>query len=440
MMRRILIGGVIILIGAGAAYGWWHHVHAAVVAVPPPTAEVKHGDVIQAVASSGKVVSNRDVDIGCKASGPVVNLPVDISQEVKAGDLLVQLDTVDEERAVKSAEVNVEASQAKLEQTKQNLAIAIQNLTTARAKAQSTLASTKIREANIHAKAERLKTLYDQKLASREDYESAQTDAASAAADLQAAQISLDDLKVQELTIEVEKQDVKLSEAQLGTDQLALEDAKQRLLDTTVISPMDGTVSALNVQVGKMVSSAISVVGGTAVLTLSDLSHIFILATVDESLIGKVEKDQRVEATVDAYPDKIFAGKVVRIAIKGVNTSNVVTFEVKIEMTSADKKLLRPEMTASVKIVTAEVKNVQMVPSTAVWRRSHDAPTMVTLVDASGNTSDREVKMGLNDGTNWEVLSGLKDGEKVETQPVGGQGLWQGTSSTGDNRSSGNGK
>jgi RND family efflux transporter MFP subunit len=440
MMRRIIIGGVIILIGAGAAYGWWHHAHAAVVAVPPPTAEVKHGDVIQAVASSGKVVSNRDVDIGCKASGPVVNLPVDISQEVKAGDLLVQLDTVDEERAVKSADVNVQASQAKLEQTKQNLAIAIQNLTTARAKAQSTLASTKIREANIRAKAERLKTLFDQKLASREDYESAQTDAASAAADLQAAQISLDDLKVQELTIEVEKQDVKLSEAQLGTDQLALEDAKQRLQDTTVISPMDGTVSALNVQVGKMVSSAISVVGGTAVLTLSDLSHIFILATVDESLIGKVEKDQRVEATVDAYPDKVFTGKVVRIAIKGVNTSNVVTFEVKIEMTSADKQLLRPEMTASVRIVTAEVKNVQMVPSTAVWRHSHDAPTVVTVVDASGSTSDREVKMGLNDGTNWEVLSGLKDGEKVETQPVGGQGLWQGTSSIGDNRSSGNGK
>jgi HlyD family secretion protein len=82
---------------------------------------------------------------------------------------------------------------------------------------------------------------------------------------------------------------------------------------------------------------------------ISDLSRVFVLAAVDESDIGQVRPGQRVKVTVDAFRNREFAGEVARIAPRGVNVSNVVTFEVKLEVTARDKDLLRPEMTANVR-------------------------------------------------------------------------------------------
>src|SRR5262249_12618539 len=151
--------------------------------------------------------------------------------------------------------------------------------------------------------------------------------------------------------LEVRRQDIKLSEAQLRSDQVALANARQQLTYTKVTAPMDGVVAALNVQIGTIISSGITNVGGgTTILSLSDLSHIFVLASVDESEIGSVAIDQQAVITVDAFPGRRFRGKVVRIATRGVNVSNVVTFEVKIEVLGENKTLLKPEMTANVQI------------------------------------------------------------------------------------------
>src|SRR5439155_4332181 len=113
------------------------------------------------------------------------------------------------------------------------------------------------------------------------------------------------------------------------SDKVALANARQQRDYTTVTAPMDGVVSALNVQIGVIIASGITnVAGGTTIMTLSDLSHVFVLASVDESDIGTIVVDQPAIITVDAYPGRQFKGKVVRIATKGVNVTNVVTFEV----------------------------------------------------------------------------------------------------------------
>ena len=142
-------------------------------------------------------------------------------------------------------------------------------------------------------------------------------------------------------------------------------------------------------------------------MTISDLSRVFITATVDESDIGEVRVGQAARITVASFPDRVFGGEVVRIATKGVNVSNVVTFEVKVEVLDEHKDLLRPEMTGSVTIVHAEKVGVLVLPTTAVVRKGGKA--VVTLVDGQV----RDVQVGLEGSEMVEVVSGVEEGEQV---------------------------
>jgi HlyD family secretion protein len=158
-------------------------------------------------------------------------------------------------------------------------------------------------------------------------------------------------------------------------------------------------------------------------MTLSDMSRIFVLASVDESDIGKVAMDQAVTITADAFAGKKFNGRVVRIAPRGVNVSNVVTFEVRIEVTSENKSLLKPEMTANVQIISASKDDVLVVPVTALTRKKGKMTATVKL--ASGQTEERTVQVGLTDGERYEVLSGLKEGETVVYKKEEPQSRWR---------------
>jgi HlyD family secretion protein len=175
--------------------------------------------------------------------------------------------------------------------------------------------------------------------------------------------IAIDELKQQALAVEYKRQAVKTAEAQLQNDQVTLDSQKQQLAYTTVNAPIDGVVSALNIQKGAIVASGTGgFSGGTTILTLSDLSHIFVTATVDESDIGVVQVGQAARITVASFPGRTFAGRVTRIATTGVNTSNVVTFEVKVEVLDEHKDLLRPQMTGNVTIIQAQRNNVLTLP------------------------------------------------------------------------------
>jgi RND family efflux transporter MFP subunit len=214
------------------------------------------------------------------------------------------------------------------------------------------------------------------------------------------------------------------------SNQIELTLAQQRVKDTVVVAPMDGVVSARNVQIGQIISSGISNVGGgTTVLVLSDLSRLYVLASVDESDIGKVEKGQRARITADAFPGTEFRGEVVRIATRGVNTSNVVTFEVKIEVLGPNKGLLRPEMTANVEIVAAEQPEALLVPAEALTRR--EGRRLAQVVRADGTLEERAVETGLGDGTQVEILSGLSEGETVGYRKGETESRWR---SDGDDR------
>lgn len=369
---------------------------------------VARGNVEKSIDSAGKVIPNLEVDIKCRAGGEIVKLPFDISQSVKKGDLLCQLDPTDENLSVRSAEATVTQSKAKLEQTKANLATAEQNLITTKTKTTAALASATVRAANTNAKANRQKQLVEQSLGSREEAETADTEAAAALSEQRAAEVAVEELKQQEIQLEYKRQDVLVSEAQLSADQINLDSRKKQLDYTTVTAPMDGTVSALNVQQGTIITSGTNAAnGGTTLMTLVDLSHVYVMATVDESDIGGVHVGQAARITVDSYAGRAFTGNVVRVAVKGVTASNVVTFEVKVEVVDENKNLLKPEMTGNVTIVEDERKNVLIIPTTAVTRRAGK-----TTVQLEGGAK-RDVVTGLEGVENVEVLEGLAEGDKV---------------------------
>ena len=409
---------ILLLLPFLAAGGWlgWQRLSPPMDTATVNPAElgtISRGRVEKAVDSSCRVVSNLDVDIKCRASGEVIRLPFDISQTVRKGELLCQLDPTDGELAVRSAETAVAQSRAKLAQAKHDLKQAEECLATTRRRDEATLVSAKVKAANLRSKVDRLKELVQQQYASRQDMETAENDAATAASDLEAAQIALDELKQLEIQIEYKREAINLAAAQLQSDQINLDIQKQQLVYSTVTAPVDGVVSALNVQKGTIVASGMSgFSGGTTIMTISDLSRVFVIATVDESDIGDVRLNQQARITMASFPGRTFAGQVVRIATKGVNASNVVTFEVKVEVIDQNKALLRPEMTGNVTIVQAEKANVLRVPSSAVSRQGDQ--TLVTTAEGQS----RVITLGLQGSDSAEVLSGLSEGEKVRVITV----------------------
>lgn len=418
---------LLVIVGAGVGgYYYWKtsNTKTAATTQAVTTATVARGNLFQAVSCTGRVVSNLDVEIKCKASGQIIELPYsDVSQVVTKDSLIVQIDPIDQQRAVRQAEVELEQSQARQAQAEKNLAVAQQNLVTARERNAQQITSSQSLARDAAAKAKRRRELFEQKLTSPEELQAAETLATQAETEYQNALIAQKDLKTQEIAIEVKKKDVDLAKAVVENDQIALATAKQRLADTTVTAPMDGVVASLNVQKGQIIASGVTnVAGGTTIMTLSDLSRIFVLASVDESDIGKVGPGQEVLITADAFAGTRFKGKVVRIATKGVNVSNVVTFEVKVEVTSENKSKLKPEMTANVQIVAAEAKDVLLVPVTGLTRKGGK---MTAMLKKNGANEEREVTVGLTDGEKYEVTKGLAEGDVIVLRKDEQQSRWR---------------
>lgn len=388
--------------------------------LPPQKIKAERGPMKLVVASTGRVVSNLDVEIKCKASGEVISLPYDVSDEVKKGSLLVELDPIDEQRNVQKSQVSLLAVQSRYEKTKLDLEIAQINLESNRRKAEINLETAKSRAQDERAKAERVKQLFAKKLASLEENETAETTAQTAEANLTSATIALEDINTDEQSLKLKKEDLKISKTDVESAKINLSIAEQRLTETKVFAPIDGVITERLVQTGQIISSGISNTGGgTKVMTISDLSRLFVLASVDESDIGEVREGMDVEITADAYQDKKFSGKVERIAQKGVNQSNVVTFEVRIEILSENKSLLKPEMTANVDIIAVSKDDVLSVPIGAVSREK--GKQFVTVVKEDGTEEKREIQAGINDGENIEIISGLTEGETVLVKMSGSQ-------------------
>jgi HlyD family secretion protein len=375
-------------------------------------------DLAASAIADGTVEPILTVEVKSKASGEIIEIPVDTGDDIRPGQVLVRIDPLDNQNAFDQADANLRAAIARQETTRAALA----------------------RSTNLHGTG----------LLTDSDFDQVRLQTSEAEADAVKARIALDT-------------------------------AKRRLDETTVRSPMAGTILTRGVEVGNVIASAVSQVsGGTVLMTMADLSTIQVRSLVDEADIGRIAAGMAARVTVEAHPGRVYEGTVQKIEPQAVTEQNVTLFPVLVHLANPDGSL-RPGMNAEVEMLIDRRHDVLTVPAEALRspkeaaaaarflglelqapngtvqaaetgagpdRASDAAPGMpsgpkgrrgerggrkgappageakapvgrpaVVFVEGASGPEMRSVVAGLSDWEYTEVLSGLADGEKVLLLP-----------------------
>ncbi len=207
-------------------------------------------------------------------------------------------------------------------------------------------------------------------------------------------------------------QDYDTSERDYKVALATYEKSSSDLDDTIIRAPVDGLVVGKPVPAGQTVAPGIST--PMVLMTIADMSIMQSETLVDESDIGQVAKGQKVEFTVDSYPDMVFHGVVSLISRKAETQNNVIYYKVYVDVADARNKLF-PNMTSRVIILTDEKKGAMTLPFSAV--RDLKGKKYVQVVRPGGQTEDIEVQTGLRGDDRVEIVSGLKVGDEVVLRP-----------------------
>ena len=354
-------------------------------------AKVTRGDVARSVVATGKIQPITKVEVKSKASGIVQKLFVDINQIVKKGQSLAQLDQqeilaqVEAQKAqLASAEANVNTYEANIEQDKVNASAPDLPM--------------------YKASLDRSQDLRKAGIVSEQSYDDTNREylAALTRRNASRAQIGVDTAKL------------KQAKAQVMQSQASLKQLEEQLSYTTITAPMDGVILSRDVEIGDAVSS-ILVLGSTAtlVMTEGDIGQVYVQGKVDEADIAHVYLGQPARIKVESFRDRVFNGKVTKIAPLGVEKDNVTTFEVRVSIDNSRGEL-KANMTANAEILLDEHKGVLIVPENSVsYDNQKNASVQIPDPKQKEGTRKISVKTGLSNGSVTEILSGLKEGEKV---------------------------
>jgi HlyD family secretion protein len=379
----------------------------------PKTAKIISGNIRLSVSSTGVIEPKQVVEIKSKASGEIITLPFDEGDFVKQGELLAELDPADEERNLLKAQAGLIEAQANLEISKTKLEIEKINYANSESNVRTALLSAKASYDEAESKFRRNKELFANNLISKEELENSNKVYVQVKSQYEQAKADEISLAAKKKNIEIIKNNIKTSEASFTKAKLLLEDAQERKLETKIYSTLDGVILSREVSTGQIVSSATSNVGGGSLLmSLADISDMYVVADIDESDIGRIEENQEVSITVDAYKDKIFEGVVERIKPLGIDVSNVTVFKVKIKITDEDKELLLPNMTANLEIIIDNKENILMIPFQAL--KSRKRTKGIYLKKADGKPEFIEVETGINNGEYIEISGdNIKEGMDI---------------------------
>ncbi|MEN6520679.1 MAG: efflux RND transporter periplasmic adaptor subunit [Armatimonadota bacterium] len=242
-----------------------------------------------------------------------------------------------------------------------------------------------------------------------------QREMASARAALKQSLAALASTRAAAYQDQMKSESVLQAQSQLKKSKAALENAQTQLGYTTVVAPRDGVVVKKYVESGSIITAGRQAMAGSGsgvtIVDIADISKMQVVVDVDETDVGKITLGQAVDVSVDACPDELFQAKVIRIAPEAEVNSNVTTVPVTVELEQADSRL-KPEMNAACDFVIDRKEDVLFVPVEAVTET--DAGTEVTVIGHDGKTqSVRKVEVGLMGNDNCEIVSGLKEGEKV---------------------------
>ena len=392
--RRWIYLGIVLVILLGAGFA----INAALKPDnsidPSKLAAVERGDLARSVVATGKIEPLAKVEIKSKASGIVKKIYFDYGDWVKQGQVLVELDKEELAARVREASAALGATEAAVEAAQ---AMAEKN----RVEAQGP--DLPFLKANM----ERSRELRAQGLISASICEEAE----------KAYQLALNRQMTGLRSVTVSQAEVTRARAQVAQAKAFLERAEEDLRNSTITSPMDGLVLSRDVEVGDAVSS-ILVLGSqaTLVMTLGDVSSVYVKGKVDEADIGKVYLDQPARIVVESFKYKKFHGKVTKISPLGLEKDNVTTFEVRVSIQNPTGEL-KANMSANAEIILEEKKAVLLLPEAAVIY-DKDRKASIEVPDTTQKNGKRkvDVKLGISNGVKTELVAGLREGEKVVLQ------------------------
>jgi HlyD family secretion protein len=384
-VRTLIVCGAVAL-GAGV----WMFRGARDEAPAVRTAPVTVGDIRETVRASGVLEGVTTVAVGTQVSGVVSWLGADFNSVVRKGQVIARLDPALLETQVAQARAN-------------------------RARVDTDVRQREVTAADRMAKYERAKQLADKQLISQSDLEDAR------------------------LAAEIARTDLDAAKAQVVQAQASLDQALVNLNHAVITAPIDGVVIQRSVDVGQTVAASLS--SPTLFLLVGDLTKMRVNAAVDESDIAKVVSGQRVDVTVDAYPGRRFVGSVAQVRLQPTVVSNVTTYTTIVDVANERRELM-PGMTAAAEIEIDQRSGVLRVPNTAlrfrptaeifaalkqpetssagsgtVESRAVRASTRTPETTANGARGQVwiyeqgvlkrvEVRLGLADGVNTELLEG----------------------------------
>ena len=341
------------------------------------TGRVERGEIRSVVTGTGEIQAKTHVDISSQVIARIEKLHVHEGDRVSRGDRLVDLERAQYASQRDRALANLAAAEADVGRARATLATAESRLRRAR-------------------------QLAAQNIASREFLESAELEYESARTALAAARERSRETRA------------------------AVAAADDALSKTAIVSPIAGRVTRVNAEEGETVVTGTMNMPGSVILTVSDLSAIEAAVEVDESAVARVRVGQKAAVRLDAFPDRELPGEVTEIADSAVKRQEVAYFPVKVRIEGAGEGL-RPGMTARARIQAESRKGVLVVPIQAIVEKKDDegksgSPSnpegrkIVYRVEG-GKARAAPVEVGLNDETRAEILSGVKEGEKIAVGP-----------------------
>ena len=386
----LVIGVLALAAGGGIAYSMNKKKNAA---TEVRMEQVSHRDLVSAVTASGKIEPQTSVDISADITGRIIRIAVEEGDRVTKGQFLVQIDPAQYQAAVSRAEGVVSSTQATLLQTRAN----------------------RDQAERAWKRANELTRLGPNLIAP---------------ATAEEARTALD---VAEATYQANR-------AQLDQSRASLQEAKDNLAKTRLVSPISGRVVRLAVEEGEVAVPGTFSRETGLLLTIADLSVILAKVQVDETDVVRLTHDDSVEVTIDAYPDSTFIGRVTRVSQSAKLTSTqtasgsndrAVDFDVEITL-EAPPGDVRPDLSCTARIVTDTRGNALSIPIIALTVRNHERlpnennPALDTLrrrpgereeegvfLVQNGVASFRPVKVGIAGDEYFEVVDGLRGGETI---------------------------
>jgi HlyD family secretion protein len=342
----------VVIVGTAALVYYWRRTGAAEFTTQP----LERGPIRNVVNATGTVQALLTVQVGSQVTGQVQALYADYNSVVRQGQLLAKIDPRRFQAELSAAQANLLSAQARVHSAEADLNSQIAN----RQSAAANVDSASVARDNAAKVLARYEELRQGGILSQNDYDNAKANADSTAAKYNQAVAQAEQVEAQ---TNAARAQVEQSKAQVEQSQAALEQARVNLEYATINSPVDGVVVSRNVDVGQTVAASLS--APTLFVIANDLAKMQVHASVDEADIGNISQDAAVRFTVDAHPNRTFAGRIGEIRLEPQTVQNVVTYSVIIDVDN-ERLELKPGMTANIAITVAQLEDAVKVPNTAL--------------------------------------------------------------------------